>query len=221
MLMSLKEAYNLFINEYKEIKVGFSKFCSLRPLQVKLFDQIPHNVCVCQYHENVRLILVALSTHSNLLATFAGFVSQVTCDEENRDCIYRKCDVCKDALDVFKLSPDDGETIIKYQQWQQVDKHAEKVTISATINDIFEDLKSQLNSFLVHRYIKRKQQEHFTMLVDKCDGHSAVLQVDFSENASIVNQNEIQSAHWSYKQVTVFTGHIWVDHNIKESFLCF
>ena len=37
---------------------------------------------------------------------------------------------------------------------------AEKVTISATVNDIFNDLQNQMNDFPVHRYIKRKQQDH-------------------------------------------------------------
>ena len=43
---------------------------------------------------------------------------------------------------------------------------------------------------------------------------SAVLQVDLSENASIVNQNEIQLAH---HQVTI--GHVWANQNVKESFV--
>ena len=81
-------------------------------------------------------------------------------------------------------------------------RQAEKVTISAIVN-VFDDFKNQMNSFLVHRYIKRKQQDHFTKLIEECDGSSAVHQVDFSENASIVNQNEIQSSHWSHQQVNI------------------
>lgn len=45
-----------------------------------------------------------------------------------------------------------------------------------------------------------------------------LLQVDFSENASISHENKIQSAHWSHQQVTVFTSHVWVDNNEKESY---
>jgi len=95
--------------------------------------------------------------------------------------------------------------LTKYQQWQSHDKRAEKLTITATVNDIFEDLRSKANVFLIHRYVKRKQQEHFQKLIDECDGSAVVLQADFSENATIVNQNEIQSAHWNY-QVTIFTA---------------
>ena len=42
--------------------------------------------------------------------------------------------------------------------------------------------------------------------------------MDFSENASIVNQNKIQSAHWSHQQVTILTGHVWVNQNIEKNF---
>ena len=57
MLMSLQEAYNKFKEEHPIIKVGLSKFCELRPPYIKLFDHLPHQVCLCSYHENVRLLL--------------------------------------------------------------------------------------------------------------------------------------------------------------------
>ena len=105
MLMLLKEAHELFTKGFEEIAIGLSKFFSLRPFQVKLFEQIPHNVCVCQYDENICLILIVLEQHTNLSTTFLGFVSQVTCEEENKDCIYCRCGICKDYLEIFKPSP--------------------------------------------------------------------------------------------------------------------
>ena len=52
------------------------------------------------------------------------------------------------------------------------------------------------------------QLAYFGELIKTCDSSFIVLQVDFSENASIVDQNEIHSAHWSHQQVTVFTGNV-------------
>ena len=221
MLLSLKEAHELFTREFEEFAIALSKFCSLRPFQVKLFKQIPNTVCVCQYHENICLILTVPEQHTNLPTTFSGFVSQVTCEEENQDCIYCRCNIFKDSLEIIKPSHKDSQTLIKHQQCKTPDKPAEKVTILTTVNDIFDELTNQMSNFLVHRYIKRKQQDHFTKLTEEFDGSSAALQVDFSENASIVNQNEIQSAHWSHQQVTIFTDHVWVNQNVKESFVIF
>ena len=53
LLMSLKEAYSKFAEKHTDSKIGLSKFCEFRPTHVKLFEHIPHHVCVCVYHENV------------------------------------------------------------------------------------------------------------------------------------------------------------------------
>ena len=45
LLISLKEAHHLLKSEHENGSVGFSKFCDLRLQNVKLFDQIPQNVC--------------------------------------------------------------------------------------------------------------------------------------------------------------------------------
>ena len=48
-------------------------------------------------------------------------------------------------------------------------------------------------------------------LIGSCDGKTILLQVDFSENASLLMQNEIQSAHWNHSQATLFTAHVWIN----------
>ena len=46
-----------------------------------------------------------------------------------------------------------------------------------------------------------------------------VLQVDSSENATIMSQREVQSAHWSHAQATLFTAHVWIDGGKEESII--
>ena len=70
MLMLLKETHEHFTKEFEEIAIGLSKFCSLRPFQVKLFWQTPHNVCASHYHENTCLILTVSDQHTNFSTTF-------------------------------------------------------------------------------------------------------------------------------------------------------
>ena len=64
---------------------------------MKLFDQIPHQVCVCSYHENVRLLLVALKEHTSLNTDFSAFIEQVTCDASSKNCMSGKCSECDNA----------------------------------------------------------------------------------------------------------------------------
>ena len=56
-------------------------------------------------------------------------------------------------------------------------------------------------------------------LISKCDGENVVLQVDFSENATITSQNETQSAHWCHGQATHFTAYAYIKEDENESFV--
>ena len=54
-------------------------------------------------------------------------------------------------------------------------------------------------------------------LISSCDGKTILLQVDISENASLLMQNEIQSTHWNHNQTTLFTTHVWINQDCMES----
>ena len=146
MLMSLSEAYAKF-EEHPSHKIGRSKFCELRSKNVKLFDHIPHHVCVCSYHDNVRLLLVALREHTSLAVEFHDTIAQVTCDPQAKDCLSSQCKNCQDRIDRF--APSNGSATARYLQWQN-SKRVEKVEIIGTVEDAFLELKRQLKPFLNH-----------------------------------------------------------------------
>ena len=65
--------------------------------------------------------------------------------------------------------------------------------------------------------MQRKQAAHKKELIPSCDGANIVLQVDFSENATIEMQNEIQSAHWNHSQATLFKIHALITTKLSEN----
>ena len=83
----------------------------------------------------------------------------------------------------------------------------------------FAELKRQLGDFLIHTYVKHKQDVYMDTLISKCDGENVVLQVDFSENATIASQNETQSAHWCHGQATHFTAYMLGSRKMKMKVL--
>ena len=48
---SIIETYRLFRKDFENIEIGKSKFAELRPKHVLLSSKLPHNVCLCKYHE--------------------------------------------------------------------------------------------------------------------------------------------------------------------------
>ena len=74
-----------------------------------------------------------------------------------------------------------------------------------------------MDNFLLHTFVKRKQAATFDSLKAACNGRSIVLQVDFSENAMIAAQKEVQAAHWHHSQATLFATHAWVNKDTNFS----
>ena len=133
------------------LKVGCSKFCEFRPDFVKLLDQISHQVCVCSYHKNVRLLLAALKEHALLSPKFSGFIAQIICTSDSKECMSSTCPDCKDTLDMF--TPENCSPALQYQQWQSIDNRVDKLTITGTVGECFKELKYQSVSFLLHTSI--------------------------------------------------------------------
>lgn len=215
LLMSLREAYTLFKEKNPDSKIGKSRFCNAKPKHVLCFADLPHNVCVCVYHENIRLILSALKSHSELPIEFKPFIDKIVCNSKSKDCMTQSCLICRNKIDLY--TPENLEEPLKYLQWQKVDNKSQKVEILSTVHGVFDELKAQLKYFLIHTFVKRAQADTFNNLKSAVDGSNILIQLDFSENASLLAQNEIQSAHWSHSQATVFTAYAWISESLRES----
>ena len=70
------------------------------------------------------------------------------------------------------------------------------------------------SSILRHHYVY-DQQKLFINNFKKCSNQNDYLVVtcDFAENYTIFAQREVQSAHWSQHQVTIFTVHIKISES--------
>ena len=143
------------VEEYPSLKVGLTKFCEWRPAHVKLFDQIPHQVCVCSYHENVRLLLVALKEHTTLNTDFSAFIGQVTCDPSAKVCMSGKCSKCANAIN--KYDPANRSHPVRYQQWQSIHNCVEKVDKMGTVGDCFDELLKDTSWAFLATYPCKKE----------------------------------------------------------------
>jgi hypothetical protein len=66
LLCDLKELYAAFKQKYPDLKVGVSKFCSVKPKRCVLVGcSGTHSVCVCTIHQNVVLMLGAVKLDKN------------------------------------------------------------------------------------------------------------------------------------------------------------
>ena len=92
LLFSLKEAHAIFLKENPLLKIGLSKFSSLRPSNVFLSSNMPGNIYMCQYHENIKLICDCLSKKILEFPSHSGnFVDHFVCSSSTEECMLGKC----------------------------------------------------------------------------------------------------------------------------------
>ena len=230
LMWSLKETFGLFQKENPHVQIGFSKFCSLRPKNVLLQAAMPRQVCLCQYHDNVKLLCDCLSKEIESFPSYSGtFVDLFVCDSTKEECMMNKCNKCPAWLDTVKKDAPLDE-VVQWQQWESVShpfqskqgkpklvKKMEKVTKEGTVEEALHSLQSKIPSFLEHVFIKRKQAAFFEKCTAQLQPDEAVVQVDFAENYTCQYQDEIQAANWGQQQVTLFTVAIWTKDSANNT----
>ena len=58
---------------------------------------------------------------------------------------------------------------MKYYQWLSTDSRTEKVNMSDTVDNIFIELKKQLDNFLLHTFVKSRLLHTFDSLKAACN----------------------------------------------------
>jgi hypothetical protein len=224
LLYSIKECHGMFCSENPESKIGLSKFKELRPKHVLSFKKIPHNVCVCQIHENLRLALQALKSSDPLLESLNTNYKMhlnFTCSEPEKSCFENSCEECKDLkkfLEKTSKIPSLYDQISWFKWVKSGDDtsgpycNIEKVKKTETLESLLSEICIQVPQFLDHEYVKIKQESASkTMIETACTSNSnrAVICCDFAEKFKCIHQNAPQAAHYGQTPVSIFTVAIY------------
>lgn len=208
LLWGLQDAYELFRNENSEIEISFSKFASLRPKECVLAGSAgTHNVCVCMIHENVRLMCKPISNILHLKDE-KELLKKVSCSKNSYNCALHKCTDCEDIAAAYKeniLNILDTAAVhnISYDQWLMQDRYG-IVTISKSTDRYAEELFNQtINKLKLHHFIAQNQSQFLKDKKSNLLPGEYIFIMDYSENYSMVNQNEIQAAHFDKIQATI------------------
>nr|XP_042913577.1 uncharacterized protein LOC122273608 [Parasteatoda tepidariorum] len=216
---TLGEAHEMFKNDNPGIKIGRSKFSELRPSHICLRHETPANLCLCIYHENVRLLLEGISFFPN---STSDFIKVIICANPTEQCYYQTCNSCENLKNlqiVVENSEKNLDEDIKLFQWMKDENNAlAKQKICLSINEAFEKLKGKLPQFLQHAFIKQQQEIFFESFKSNMQPNVLLLHFDFSENYSFFSQDEIQSAHWVSKSCTIYTAMAYFiyENNLKS-----
>ena len=223
ILCTLKELHLSFKENYPENKVGFSKFCMLRPKWcVSAGSAGTHSVCVCTIHQNVVLLLHA----AHIEESYKDLLILAVCNEESKDCMLQRCSECpgfdwvKEKL--MKKCEDLNEEI-SFNQWVSVDR-TELISQTLNILEYVNLVVSKLTLLTPHHYIAHAQSSYLKQRKDAMDENTAIVLKDFSENYSFHVQDEAQGYHWTHQSCTVHPVVCYycdTNHQLQLASLCF
>ena len=239
LLFYLREVHTLFLKDNPTVKIGLSKFSSLRPVNVLLSSAMPRNVCCCQYHEDIKLLCECITKQIDGFPSYSSdFVNNFVCNPDSEECMLGKCAKCCDMFRKLtkRENSDTSEDTVTWYEWERISvpsnpvkgkkkhpnklKKMKKIGKEGTINDALASLEGKLPYFLKHVFIKRKQSTYFKETLAHLGEEECVVQVDFAENYGCAYQDEIQTAHWSQNQVTLFTVAVWTKEEEASENVC-
>lgn len=117
LYFTLGETYQQFKEKYPNVCIGRSKFCELRPERICLRQETPFNLCLCVYHENIKLLLDACYF---LPSSISEFIELTVCSRNSKDCMLQKCEKCKNLVKfkdfISENWPQDSAADVTYKQ---------------------------------------------------------------------------------------------------------
>lgn len=204
LLINVRELYIQFKENHPDIKIGFSKFCELRPPWcLTAGTKGIHSVCVCEMHQNVKFLVDALQNKDN----YKKLLSIYVCDIENRKCMLHSCSNCpgvtalRKYLDDIFHDFDESDTIL-YKQWVQTDRKT-IIQAEASVADFCEVLLDKIDKLATHHYIAKSQTKYLRSLKENLPSKNVIILLDFSENFSFLVQDSVQGYHWNNSQCTL------------------
>ena len=205
LLCNIREIYLLYKTEFPNDKIGFSSFCQLRPKWCTTVGHSgSHNVCVCSYHQNLKLMLSAIDP----ALYYVELMRMCVCDLQNKACMLKKCDSCpgiekaKEFLDQLISAKFEEDEMVSFKQWEKVDR-SNLIDVDLDIEDFLNDFSDKLCALLPHHFIYKHQDRFFKEKKDSLGPNECVIVMDFAENYTFVVQDAIQSFHWNNAQATI------------------
>lgn len=224
LMCNINELYQQFKLEYPGIKVGLTKFYTLRPKQcIFAGDSGTHVVCVCIYHQNVKLMLDGgdipslTSVTAIPLTTYKDCLKKMMCPNPSPTCHLmtqkspsnKRCSNCLGLTEFrehLKTVFDENQvTSVQFPTWIGTDRFT--ITTQVLPPDEFVDnLCTALDILKPHSYIADEQAKYFKSLKENIVEGTVIVQCDFAENYSFLVQDAAQSYHWNNDQATLLTS---------------
>ena len=219
LLMNIDELYSKYkdycSNSLLMKSCGRSKFFMLRPDNVvEVGSKGTHNVCVCEKHQNVKLMIDALS---RCIVEKYLMMDKLVCDVKAQKCMMNRCENCpgRQSLRPHIVELIGDREVIKYKMWISTDRSMlEQLECSSAI--FIDLLLDKIEALTVHHFVAKEQSKFCRELKQNIISTECLIQGDFSQNYSMFIQDSTQSSFFNpVSQATVHPFLVYVNESGK------
>jgi len=114
-----------------------------------------------------------------------------------------ECDVCKVAINAEDFQRLDDRM---FYSWKTVDGKVKKVNLTASHYELVDMFNAEIKVLKKHIFVKREQNKFYNNVKDNLEENEVLIHVDYSENYSNKDQQEIQSAYFGHDTFSLFTA---------------
>lgn len=223
VLCNLREAYAIFQDQVPTTDIGFSKFAANRPKNCILANSSgTHSVCVCVYHQNVKLMFETLLRAKILpvdVTKYQDFFLKITCKNITEKCWIKTCDKCPGTdgfgSEIVDILNENNISKVQFKQWQQVDRCMLELVEKET-EEFVDELMEKVQDLLPHHFIADQQGSYLKILKEQLMANECIIICDFSENFSFIVQDAVQGFHWANAQCTIHPFAIYFKNKSNE-----
>ncbi|WAR25600.1 LOW QUALITY PROTEIN: hypothetical protein MAR_011304 [Mya arenaria] len=221
---SIKNIHEKFLSEQRS-EISYSLFCRLKPFYVIKPTEKHRETCLCKHHENIQFMINKIFHERAIEINYLDeLLKKITCNSENKACIYRECDGCRDKSLTFKHA--DGRQVF-WNSWKNVRLEKEKKNKNETVEKrktvktmkekefgTLENLENPVQNDLkrVGRHVYNIRHQY--RAIESLENHLDIkkqLSIWTSQKISSKCRSEIQGMHFgaSQRQISLHTGMIY------------
>ena len=221
LLRPVKDLHREFCSTHPEVKASCRSFYRWKPQDVASVKKVKFRQCLCDVCLNPKLKLERLN---RLLTTKFENVRQllnesVCCFESQPklNCVERKCSECGVERVRMRLHGELEGSLglnVSWRKWELVregkSSRIDQVKKTGSVRDCLNELCEELDHLFVHVFVAEWQRKQLQKLKAELPEGWALVTCDFAENFLCRFQDEPQSAHWAYKQVSLFPAVVFL-----------
>jgi hypothetical protein len=206
MQVTVEDAFRQFAARNSNVRVGRSKFHSLRPHDVIIPTlKQAHRFCLCLRCQNLKLMLAA----DRAIGTIHELMPLIACDTTSEACMLGECDECKELpllVEHLNEALPDQARVLKYKQWDTQSRQCEYKVVERKTSEVVKDIRESVRDKKTHLFVKRIQTSFLTSFLESLPDDTLLLMMDFAENLMCVTQQEVAPKFYSREIVSLFTA---------------